>query len=53
MDRLHEEWPLYGFDRHKGYPTADHLKALEAHGLSPHHRLSFAPCAKLRQLPLF
>lgn len=53
MDRLHEDFPQYGFDRHKGYPTREHLEALERHGLSPHHRLSFGPCARLRQLPLF
>jgi ribonuclease HII len=53
MERLHEELPQYGFDRHKGYPTREHLEALDAHGLTPHHRLSFAPCARLRQLGLF
>jgi len=47
MDRLHVEFPEYGFDRHKGYPTREHLEALEAHGLTPHHRLSFGPCARL------
>lgn len=53
MDVLHAEFPAYGFDRHKGYPTRDHLEALEKHGLSPHHRLSFGPCARLRQMTLF
>lgn len=53
MDRLHAEFPEYGFDRHKGYPTREHLEALERHGLTPHHRMSFGPCARLRQLPLF
>ena len=40
---LHERWPLYGFDGHKGYPTAAHLEALALHGACPAHRRSFAP----------
>ncbi|MFO1319844.1 MAG: ribonuclease HII [Burkholderiales bacterium] len=40
---LHEAYRSYGFDRHKGYPTADHLAALAQYGPSPHHRMSFAP----------
>lgn len=40
---LHASWTVYGFDRHKGYPTADHIQALQRHGPSPHHRRSFAP----------
>ena len=40
---LHLEYPEYGFDRHKGYPTALHLEALRRHGASEIHRRSFAP----------
>ncbi|MDE2452509.1 MAG: ribonuclease HII [Burkholderiales bacterium] len=40
---LHERWPAYGFDGHKGYPTAAHLEALRRHGACPEHRRSFAP----------
>jgi ribonuclease HII len=40
---LHECYPQYGFDRHKGYGTAIHMAALCAHGATPHHRRSFAP----------
>lgn len=40
---LHLEYPLYGFDQHKGYPTALHLERLRAHGVCPVHRRSFAP----------
>ena len=40
---LHQAYPHYGFDRHKGYPTADHLAALAEHGPCPEHRRSFAP----------
>jgi ribonuclease HII len=43
MRRLHLEYPQYGFDRHKGYPTALHLEALRRHGASAIHRRSFAP----------
>jgi ribonuclease HII len=49
-DRLmaqHEvEYPGYGFASHKGYPTAEHLEALERLGACPLHRRSFAPVAK-------
>ncbi|OGX38842.1 MAG: ribonuclease HII [Omnitrophica WOR_2 bacterium RIFCSPHIGHO2_02_FULL_68_15] len=41
------EHPVYGFARHKGYPTAAHLAALVAHGPSPIHRRSFRPVAAL------
>ncbi|UCD67203.1 MAG: ribonuclease HII [Betaproteobacteria bacterium] len=43
MTELHEQYPRYGFDRHKGYPTKDHIEALKKHGASPVHRRSFAP----------
>lgn len=44
---LHEKYPMYGFDRHKAYPTARHLEALQKHGVSPEHRRSYAPVSKL------
>ncbi|MGB7501463.1 MAG: ribonuclease HII [Azonexus sp.] len=43
---LHAQYPRYGFDRHMGYPTAEHFQALEQHGASPVHRRSFGPVAK-------
>ena len=43
MCALHVEYPQYGFDRHKGYPSAAHLAALATHGPCPQHRRSFAP----------
>ena len=43
MCALHLEYPQYGFDRHKGYPSATHLAALSTHGPCPQHRRSFAP----------
>ena len=42
---LHEQYPMYGFDRHMGYPTAAHFAALRTHGASPVHRRSFGPVA--------
>jgi len=47
MQELHATYPQYGFDRHKGYPTAAHLRALQENGPCPHHRRSFAPVARL------
>lgn len=41
MCRLHEQYPFYGWDRNKGYPTADHYRAIEQHGPTPFHRRSF------------
>lgn len=43
MQRLHATYPGYGFDGHKGYPTAAHLAALARIGPCPEHRRSFAP----------
>jgi ribonuclease HII len=43
MVRLHQVFPAYGFDRHKGYPTPDHLEALRRVGPCTEHRRSFAP----------
>jgi len=40
---LHERWPDYGFDGHKGHPTPEHLEALRRHGACPAHRRSYAP----------
>jgi ribonuclease HII len=49
MLRLHQLFPHYGLDRHKGYPTAGHLAALERHGVCEIHRRSYAPVRKLLQ----
>jgi ribonuclease HII len=43
MRELHVHYPQYGFDRHKGYPSAMHREALQTHGPCPQHRRSFAP----------
>lgn len=44
--QLGDRYPGYGFERHKGYGTADHLAALEARGPCPEHRHSFAPISR-------
>jgi len=43
MKDAHQHFPCYGFDRHKGYPTAEHLRQLEENGPCKIHRKSFAP----------
>lgn len=44
MTRLAEECPGYGWERNMGYPTKEHLAALDRLGLTPYHRCSFGPC---------
>lgn len=51
MERLDRVWPAYGFARHKGYGTPEHLAALDRHGPCPIHRFSYAPVVELK-LPL-
>lgn len=46
-------WPAYGFARHFGYPTPEHLQRLREHGPCPIHRRSFAPVRELLQGGLF
>ena len=41
MNRLHEEYPVYGWDKNKGYPTRQHRVAIAAHGTTPYHRMTF------------
>ena len=43
MEQMDLDFPGYGFAKHKGYPTRDHLMALRALGICPHHRRSFKP----------
>lgn len=47
MLRLHARFPQYRFDRHKGYPTPEHLELLALHGASEIHRRSFAPVKRV------
>jgi ribonuclease HII len=52
MERLDRVWPGYGFARHKGYGTPEHLDALGRFGPCPLHRFSFAP-VRVQRLALF
>ena len=45
MEKIGKLYPEYGFTRHKGYGTKEHLAAIEKHGLCSVHRRTFAPCA--------
>jgi len=45
MNKLHEEFPHYGWNSNAGYGTKAHMEGLQSHGVTPFHRLSFAPCA--------
>ena len=47
MIDLHAQYPQYGFDKHKGYPTKVHMELLNQHGPCPLHRKSFGPVKKL------
>jgi ribonuclease HII len=49
---LHQQYPHYAFDQHKGYPTALHLERLRMHGVSPVHRRSYAPVRELLAQPV-
>jgi ribonuclease HII len=51
MLKLHQQYPQYGFDAHKGYPTAAHIAALQMHGVSDVHRRSFRPVRELITRP--
>jgi ribonuclease HII len=50
MLSMHSQYPGYGFDRHKGYPTAHHLERLKILGPCPIHRKSFAPVRRAIEL---
>ena len=49
MLEMHSRFPIYGFDRHKGYPTAEHMRLLEKWGPCEIHRRSFAPVRNAMQ----
>ncbi|MDO9095099.1 MAG: ribonuclease HII [Rubrivivax sp.] len=51
-EELHAAHPQYGFATHKGYPTPEHLAALQAHGPCAVHRSSFAPVRAATRLPV-
>lgn len=47
MRAMHARWPEYGFDRNRGYPSAEHRDALRRHGPCPIHRRSYQPVAEV------
>ena len=47
MQSLHIQYPCYGFDKHKGYPTKAHKEAVSIYGPSPVHRKTFKGCSLL------
>ncbi|MDP6968935.1 MAG: ribonuclease HII [Gammaproteobacteria bacterium] len=47
MQQWHARYPYYGLDKHKGYPTKQHLLALAEHGVCDQHRRSFGPVAAI------
>ena len=47
MYELDKEYPLYGFAKHKGYPTKQHLEALQKYGVLESHRKSFGPVREI------
>ncbi len=51
LERLHEQYPEYAFDKHKGYPTRLHRQLLQKYGPCIHHRKSFAPVRILLDNP--
>lgn len=44
MNKLHDEFPVYGWDRNKGYPTSFHREAILRHGITKYHRRTFSLC---------
>ena len=52
MLQLHAKYPIYAFDKNKGYGTATHRAAIELQGLSPVHRKSFNILPAQMKLPL-
>lgn len=51
MKHYHRKWPQYGFLKHKGYPTAFHLSAIQEFGICPIHRKSFDPVRRVLEKP--
>ena len=51
MNELDRQFPAYGFARHAGYGTKAHIQAIHEHGITVHHRRTFAPVTQL-ELPL-
>ena len=53
MKKLDELYPMYGFSKHKGYPTKAHIEALSTYGVLDCHRRSYGPVQKMLEIKLF
>lgn len=53
MNELHEKFPQYNWQKNAGYLTAEHLEAIEKHGITPYHRKSFLKGRNTEQLSIF
>lgn len=53
MEKIHQEFPVYDWNKNKGYPTKKHRNCIREHGVSPHHRQSFRLLPDGEQLELF
>lgn len=53
MKKLDELYPMYGFSKHKGYPTKAHIEALNTYGVLDCHRRSYGPVQKMLEIKLF
>lgn len=53
MQELAERFPEYGWEKNKGYGAKDHIAAINAHGITEHHRRSFAPVSDMLAARLF
>lgn len=52
MESLHEEFPFYGWQTNKGYPTREHVKAIATYGQCAHHRMTFRWDKNIHQLEM-
>ena len=50
MNDLAQKFPMYGWDRNAGYPTPEHLRAIEKYGITEHHRKTFGPVKNANKL---
>ncbi len=53
MKSIHEKYPFFGWDHNAGYPTKEHYKGIQEHGITPFHRKSFSNLSEEGQLYLF
>lgn len=52
MNRIHEEYPMYNWEKNKGYPTKEHREAIRTYGITKYHRKSFRLLPEQYELPL-